>query len=154
MSHYPVPYYKRENSEWCWAATMKSVIEAITQGALKPEQCQLANIAFNRSDCCKQPTPQGCLQGCDDFSTLLFQVAGISSSPVQRPLNFDEIPDNRLVIYQIVFSNGITHSGIISGKRISGGNQQVYFLDPDEDFFQQLGMPAEGWVDYSWVLNG
>ena len=154
MSHVHVPYYSQENSEWCWAATTKSVVAAVTGGTLVPEQCQLADIAFNRSDCCKTPTPQECLRGSDDFKRLLLQIAGIQSTRVEQPLNFAEIPDNGLVIYQILFSTGATHSGIISGKRKQAGKEQVYFLDPDEDFFRKLDRPPEGWVDYEWVLKG
>ena len=156
--HIAVPYFQQENSEWCWAATAQSVIVAKTQGVLNPKQCTLANIAFNRSDCCTQPTPAACIKGYSEFHGLLFQVAGINCVHKERPLAFEEI--RGLVIYAIIFAtsgewyDGQTHSGIISGKRVKNGKQQVYFLDPDKEFFDKLGAPAEGWVDYTWVLNG
>ena len=156
--HIDVPYFKQENSKWCWAATAQSVIVAKTKGILVPKQCTLANIAFNRMDCCDQPTPEACLKGYSDFPGLLLQVAGINCVRKERPLHFDEI--NGIVIYSIIFATGgkwqegEMHSGIISGKRKKDGREQVYFIDPDKEFFDEAKMPAEGWVDYQWILNG
>ncbi|NJO17253.1 MAG: hypothetical protein HC877_16370 [Thioploca sp.] len=53
----PVPLRFQEQTNWCWAATSQGILNYFENN---PTQCQIANWALFRSDCCVTPLPTGC----------------------------------------------------------------------------------------------
>ncbi|MDY7093686.1 MAG: papain-like cysteine protease family protein [Acidobacteriota bacterium] len=152
----PIIYHDQLMDGWCWAATLEMVVDSLTLEDVA--QCTFANLEFQRDDCC--PTNPECDQGValQEFPGILMNW-GINADYEQRPLNFDElkgeIAAGRPVIYSILFVDGTTHTGIVSGTfEPDDGEQLVYFLDPDAAFFREWGRPPEGWITYTSLLNG
>lgn len=152
----PVLYHPQQMDGWCWAATLEMVVESLTFQDVA--QCTFADLQFQRDDCC--PNNPECDQGValQEFPGILMNW-GISADYEQRPLNFDElegeIAAGRPVIYNLLFVDGTTHTGVVSGtyEDDDTGAQFVYFLDPDAAFFQELGRPPLGWIPYADLLN-
>jgi hypothetical protein len=132
------------------------IVEALTFQDV--QQCTFANLEFQRDDCC--PTNPACDQGAAflAFPGILLNW-GINADFEPRPLNFDElegeIAAGRPVIYNILFVDGTTHTGVCSGTyEADDGQQFVYFLDPDAAFFHEWGRAPHGWIPYADLLNG
>jgi hypothetical protein len=149
-----VPYIRQQTANWCWAACVQMVVAAHQYNS--PDQCELANLAFHRNDCCIMPTPAPCDQGfsdlCQLFTAMQFNCRsqGVPMLPVEIQ---DQVRSGRPIIYNIEWPEA-EHTGVISDIQLAEGIWQVYFLDPDQEFFQTLGRLPYGWVSYDWVLNG
>jgi len=64
----PATLYWQETSEWCWAASGKTMMNLV--GPSDVPQCYEANQHFGRTDCCNCPTPDACVSpGWPDFDT-------------------------------------------------------------------------------------
>lgn len=72
----PVPYWHQEGSQWCWAATSQGILDYFGNS---PTQCQIANWAFSRSDCCTTPLPAGC-----NVPNFLYATGGSVQSILQH----------------------------------------------------------------------
>jgi hypothetical protein len=152
----PVPYFPQQTINWCWAACTQMVVAA--HQTRYPSQCDLANMAFGRQDCCGNPMPAPCDQGYDDLCHL-FVTMQFNCRSQPYPLTPNEVLNQteagRPIIYNILWgAQGAQHAGVISDYRRAGDVDEVYFLDPDLAFFQQWGRNPYGWVRYDWVLNG
>lgn len=151
-----VTYHAQRMDGWCWAAALQMAIESVTGNNIA--QCTLANLEFQRDDCC--PTNPACDMGAPltSFAGILL-TWGLDSDLIDRPLFFDDVlaqvNAGKPIIYNITFSEGTLHTGVIANAGYApNGEEYVYFLDPDQDFFNQWGRAPYGWVPYAWVLNG
>jgi hypothetical protein len=54
----PVSLYAQETSQWCWAASGQMIM---TYLGYPVRQCDQANYASGRSDCCNSPIPSSCV---------------------------------------------------------------------------------------------
>ena len=151
----PVPYRPQLLDGWCWAATIEMIVLTLTGQDV--QQCQLANLEFQRNDCC--PTNPQCDYGValTSFAGILMNW-GIDSQLIEYPLSFEEvqqqIANDYPIIYNLTFQGDVYHTGIIAdAHQDQYGNQWVYFLDSDLVFFQHLGRAPYGWVAYAYILN-
>jgi hypothetical protein len=90
-----VPVVGQQESEWCWAASNKMVFEY--DSPLPPVlQCEEANGATGRSDCCTNPGSASCNQGDSDAGGKYpFAYFG---APSGMPLTWDQLRYQILVI--------------------------------------------------------
>lgn len=148
----PVPYVAQENEAWCWAAAIRMAV--LAHQAYAPAQCELANMAFNRNDCC--PANPACFEGYGELCDLLVQMQ-FNCREDDYPLSFTEIVNQigqgTPFIYALDLQ-GTGHTGVVSGCDVVNGEEYVYFLDPDREFFTQWGRPPYGWITYASLLNG
>lgn len=152
LTNIPVPYIPQENETWCWAAAMRMVVLAHQTNA--PQQCELANMAFDRTDCC--PANPACFRGFGELCTV-FEQMQFNCRENDIPLTFTEvvnqIEQGNPFIYNLDFTEA-EHAGVVSGCGVSEGVELVYFLDPDAEFFRQWGRTPYGWIKYTDLLNG
>lgn len=151
----PVPYRNQLMDGWCWAATIEMIVLALARQDIA--QCQLANMEFQRDDCC--PTNPACNMGAPltSFAGILLNW-GIDSNLIDVPLDFGDVQQQvdagQPIIYNLTFADGTSHTGVIANAfEDSNGDQWVYFLDSDEEFFRQWGRAPFGWVPFAFILN-
>jgi hypothetical protein len=140
---------------WCWAATIEMIVLALTGQDV--QQCQLANLEFQRNDCC--PINPQCDQGVAlaSFGGILMNW-GIASQLIENPLIFGEVQQQIVngcpIIYNLTFQGNVHHTGIIAdAQQDRNGDQWIYFLDSDLVFFQHWGRAPYGWVPFAYILN-
>jgi hypothetical protein len=124
-----VPLYGQKTPQWCWAATTRMTVGY--HGACL-SQCQQANAAFGRTDCCDIPTPTTCIEpGLPAYKTW-----GYSASLTQEgtALTWEELtaqidaglPTNFIWRWK----RGGGHIMVARGYETVDGEGQVYINDP------------------------
>jgi hypothetical protein len=114
---------------WCWAASAEMIMGCAGQDV---PQCQQANHAFNRTDCCLTPTPDACvLGGWPDFPAWNFacQVSpwGVALTFAQLSAQIDA---NAPVEFSWGWQGGGGHAMVARGYSSTGPQQLVYINDP------------------------
>jgi hypothetical protein len=124
----PVPIIGQSQSNWCWAATGKMVMQYLGGGV---SQCQQANDALFTSGCCQNPA--SCNQpSYPHWSTYNFSV---SKTPFGAALTFGqlkaEIDANRPVAFEWRWIGGGGHIMVATGAFWDNyGSPYVIVNDP------------------------
>jgi hypothetical protein len=85
-----VPYFRQEQSEWCWAACAQMVAGYLDNPNV--QQCELANFLHKQTDCCDVPDSEACNQPCP------YQGIGQVYSHLRINCISDPFPENAQVI--------------------------------------------------------
>lgn len=76
----PVTLRPQETSMWCWAASGEMVMDYLGANV---SQCDEANKRFGRTDCCRSPTPNACINGgWPEFGKYGFSFKTTSNAPL------------------------------------------------------------------------
>jgi len=150
-----VPRKTQEHSNWCWDGSSQAVLYYFGQ---TPSQCQIANFAWNRSDCCSSNQfnwNHVCNSGnylfgrrgsCDD----VLANWGIGSTGVNGALSWtsvkSEIDNGMPYIMGWYWTGGGGHALVGYGYSVKSNTQYMSYMDP---------WPGEGFTTstYSYVVN-
>jgi len=138
----PVSLYAQETSQWCWAASGQMIM---TYLGYPVRQCDEANHATGRTDCCNSPTPSSCVvPGWPDFNYYGFNT---STTPWGTALSWaslrSELVDiGRPVGFSWGWSGGGGHMMVAIGAKTVGTSTYVTVNNPW----------APGWGDQSDIL--
>ena len=128
-----VPVVGQQESNWCWAACGQMVDEYLNP--LPPTvQCQMANAAFGRTDCCVNPSSSACNVG-DGGSNAQYPYTYFQASPF--PLTWDQLRYqiwvvNKPVTFGWNYTNCCNHIMIVTGYSTDAqGNNWVYVNNPE-----------------------
>jgi hypothetical protein len=120
----------QETEMWCWAASGEMIMKTL-RPRTKVTQCGEANREFGRTDCCKKPTPEGCIDGgWPEFSKYKFD-----SKPKDGPLDFADAQrelfcKQRPFAFSWHWNGGGGHMMVAIGYRIVNGTQYIIKDDP------------------------
>lgn len=128
----------QEQINWCWASTAQAMMNYFGKNV---RQCDIANDALNRSDCCNSPNGPECNKGgtTEKVSEVIRDFAKIDTTIIKSPLSMDQF--NTEISYRIrPFFVGWQWSALLGG----GGHallgygidislNLVYYIDPDPD---------------------
>ncbi len=151
-----VPEVIQEQSQWCWAAVSKCVLDYYGH---EDEQCEIAEYTritatwhdFGSVNCCEDPG-----QGCNywnynwgyegSIEQILNHFAGIETNNMGEALNFSQIEQELINGRPFLFRWGYTSGGghFLVGHGLSGNN--IHYMDP----WYNLGHMI---ADYEWVLS-
>lgn len=158
-----VPREVQSQSKWCWAASARMVTQYVLGNS--PEQCDFANSAFGRSDCCANPSLSACNQGATGASQVSSVLSSwsVGSTPLQSSLPFqtikDELNNERPIIafWSWVGTNS-GHAVVIKGYFAGGSiyHEGVYYNDPGDgsttfEKYDSFVHGSEGGVEHLWV---
>ena len=138
-----IAFQQQGQPDWCWAAVTQMVGENYGSTI---SQCQAANAALHRSDCCKSPSSCSVEEVMEDQ----LDYWGFSSSKNQGQPTWatitNEIDRGRPII--VVWQNNVTgdhHATIVAGYRDTTGTREVQVLNPKAN--------AAQWQALSTYLN-
>lgn len=135
------PIYVQEYSNWCWAATTKTVVQAYK--GTSTNQCQLVMWGKNMAYC---PDVVGYFGS--DVSSALAKSGMSSVGYTTGPLSFDdlrgEIDSGRLVMTRWGWDDGSGHMLVMRGYNTS--DTSIQYVNPLYTAYQQ--------ATYAWILNG
>lgn len=126
----PVSLYAQETSQWCWAASGQMIM---TYLGYPVRQCDEANHAGGRSDCCNSPTPSACVfPGWPDFNYYGFNSVTTSNGTALSwaSLNSELVAIGRPVAFSWAWSGGGGHMMVAIGAKTVGTSQYVTMNDP------------------------
>jgi Papain-like cysteine protease AvrRpt2 len=130
----PIKVETQERINWCWAAAAVSISNYYTN-TQKWRQCELANLTFNRKDCCSGLR-------CNSQSSFwgALERTGNASSLVQGPIALDQIiwAIDRGEPIAVVLTSGIGNHGVI----ITGYNNH----DPKRPTIKVQDPDPVGWT--------
>jgi len=146
-----VPERIQEHSQWCWAGSSRAVLNYYGQ---TPTQCQIANWAWGRGDCCGNTDfywNHACNQPNSMFGAAgslqdILSHWGVNSTARYYALSqvtvTSEINAGRPFVIRWGWSSGGGH--FVDGRGINGST--VYYMDP---------WPGNGYesATYAWVVN-
>jgi len=134
--------YPQLQTNWCWAATDKSIM---AYRGTNPAQCEIANKVLVRTTCCSSPS--SCNQTvptCDNGRA--FSYWGFLYSCVYNPLSFDSIRNEIYSGNRPFYASRYGHAHTVAGYDY-GPPQMIYRYDP---------WPGNGWSyqNYNDFLSG
>ncbi|HOO77150.1 MAG TPA: metallophosphoesterase, partial [bacterium] len=147
-----VPETFQEHSQWCWAGTSQPILVYYGQ---EPTQCEIANWAWTRADCCGNPTFNWDNVDCNYWNYLygtsgslqaILAHWGVASAATAAELSqatvTAEIAAGRPFVMRWGWVGGGGH--FLAGRGIEGDN--VYYMDP---------WPGNGYetAAYDWVVS-
>ena len=141
----------QEHSEWCWAGSSEAILKYYGHG---PDQCDEANFAWGRSDCCGNFTfewDHACNQpnymyGTGGSLQAILTNWGVNSNAVASSLSQNtarsEIDAKRPFVMRFGWTGGGGH--FLDPYGMSGN--YLYYMDP---------WPGHGYTIslYSWVVS-
>jgi len=112
----PIPLRPQETSMWCWAASGKMVMEFVQPG-LVVSQCEEANSYYSRTDCCKSPIPEPCINGggWDVLAKYGFSFNRRDGSPLSWDELKSQICANKPVMFAWAWDGGGGHMMVVTG---------------------------------------
>jgi hypothetical protein len=136
-----IPRVVQEYTQWCWAACCQMVLRHY--GDLKTAQCDLANLATGRKDCCSNPSPSDCNQAIWTRHSIetdildIYYHYGKTAVHHRGSIPFTtiraEIDAGRPV--EACFGGGRSHLIIVQGYEVDdSGRQNVFINDPDRAY--------------------
>lgn len=149
----PMQEVEQETNSWCWAASMQAILAMFE---INVNQCEEVNWAYDRNDCCNNPTPNDCIRGADgDTQQQVLDHWGLDSNLVFNHLTWSQIkteikagrPINMGWLWCCTYCGG--HSLNIYGfSEVKNGTVKynVMYMDP---------WPGEGYntASYDWVVG-
>lgn len=121
----------QETANWCWAATTQMVTETLGENIA---QCDMANLRFNRNDCCSSGCPQN--PACNMPGWTMFTEYGYTIDSSGTPLSWQSIKDEICKKKKPMGyaygpkSGGVGHVVVIHGFIESGSSQDIMIRDP------------------------
>lgn len=148
-----VPNKPQVHDQWCWAGASQALLEYYGTVAA---QCDIANWARGRSDCCgnttfswshpcNQPNYICCTTGSTQDILAQWDVnSNILSSALTQAACVTEINAGRPFVMQFNWTAGLGHQLVGSGYELNG--QYIWYMDP---------WPGKGDIlkPYSWVVS-
>jgi hypothetical protein len=138
----PVPYYRWEQDEWCWAACAQ-MLGDFFQHSLT-EQCIFASKMFG-NDCCQTPADNNYPLDIDTIANV-FPLFGRQATRTDNPKTFEQIQTEIAAGYPVeigfLFDGGACHLVVIAGAAVTDQGQVLYINDPDPQF-------GYGWCKYN-----
>lgn len=150
-----VPKRTQEYSNWCWNGSSQSILYYFGQ---TPSQCEIANFAWNRSDCCGNH-PFSWYHPCNSGNYLtsgkgsckaVLANWGVSSAGSNGALSWNtvigEIDGGFPFIMGWYWTGGGGHALVGHGYSVKNGVEKMSYMDP---------WPGEGFTtsDYSYVVS-
>jgi len=129
-----VPAKRQEQTQWCWAGCAQMVLAYYGTNAA---QCDMANFAWGRSDCCANPSSSNCnlpnaMYGTSGSLQSILSNWGVNSTPQASNQSFNDVQSqinsNWPLIARWGWTGGGGHFLVIRGYRIS--NTNVHYVDP------------------------
>ena len=162
-----MPQKTQEHSNWCWAGSSQSVLAYYLTTVA---QCDIANYAWGRSDCCgntdynwsntdcnhanymwgptsENGTPGGSLQG-------ILEHWGVGNEPIYQPVSWDTAISEINAYRPFVIRFGWKDAGCM----LTGGGHfmVVYGYDSNGQYLDYMDpRPSHGYTKslYSWVVT-
>jgi hypothetical protein len=133
----PVTTVPQDTSNWCWAASVQSILNYYE---VYPRQCDLANYAWGRSDCCVNPLSYNCNQANYNYGTYegknvetILKDWGVNATALSRSLfqqtSVNEINARRPFIIGLEYSTTGGHDIVGYGYEV-GGQYRLPFNQP------------------------
>ena len=139
-----VTLYPQLQDEWCWAASGEMIMSYLGKNVA---QCDEANHAQNRTDCCSNPS------ACDnpgwpDFSYFGFNYTQTSNGTALAFSQLQtEIAANRPVGFAWAWTGGGGHYMVAIGTEVDEGTQYVTINDPwAPNVGEQVTLLYSDWV--------
>jgi hypothetical protein len=149
----------QEQNEWCWAASGQMVMDYLGQHV---EQCDEANWANGRTDCCTNPTSQS--GACDNPGWPDFAHYGYSSTTVNSALSFASLAaqaQTAPVAYSWSWNGGGGHMMVVIGTSSitdTSTNTTTQYVEIDDPWSPNIGDQAyltyTAWVSGSTYTHG
>jgi hypothetical protein len=121
----------QETANWCWAATTQMVTETLGEFI---EQCEEANLRFNRNDCCTSGCPKN--PSCNMPGWTMFTEYGYTFDNSGTPLSWQQITSQICQTKKPMAyaygpqSGGVGHIVVIYGFIEDGPNRSLLISDP------------------------
>lgn len=119
-----VPAYKQEQSNWCWATVIQSIVKFKTGSSVS--QCTIVKRGRNSSSC-----PNSAGNKAQEMRALY--QSGVNSG-TQVVLNWDyvtsEINVSRAIYSSITWRSGGGHAHVLRGYYNTGYSYGVSYIDP------------------------
>jgi hypothetical protein len=134
MLNFPMQAQQQTNWDWAAVASSVSAYYAIPNPpSLAHRQCELANWAFSRSDCCLMPLPIGCDKPFSIGEAL--SHVGVLQQELQSPIALADITAqiaaNRPIVVRIQWTgSGEGHAVVIIGYDCTGDAPTITLKDP------------------------
>ena len=147
-----VPYFQQEESNWCWIACLKMTI-AYMKG-VSTEQCEIANLALSRQDCCITRLLCNSTGRVDVIARVLLHWGIESTWFAGGPLSLEEVRieiDGWRPIIAALYRHdgGVGHAVILVGYFVGGPPS------PDGVYLHDPGLPEVWFKPYNeFVDNG
>ena len=157
-----VPECFQEFSNWCWAGTSQAVLDFYSQ---YPEQCEIANFAWNTTKCCTDSTNfydrvKGCnkanfLYGTDGSIDAILYNWGVNSVGTDDPMTWTESVSELDNAYPFIMRWGWSTGGghfLVGYGYISSGSYLKY-MDPwpGEGYTTSLFTYVVSAPDHDWT---
>ena len=157
-----MPYSAQEHSNWCWAASIESVLDYFCSNRtdVVSSQCKNANLMWNRTDCCGNATfawnhpcnSTAPIYGSNKSLQGILQFWGVKSNGMATYLPMgtviSEIDAGRPFVMRWGLTGGSGHFllgyGYIKGD---DGYNSLFYYDPDPSNGPML-------MDYNWAVSG
>lgn len=126
----PVSLFAQETSQWCWAASGQMLM---SYAGYPVKQCEQANHAGSRTDCCSTPTPSACVfSGWPDLNYYGFNSTTTSSGTALSwdSLRSEIVNNRRPVAFSWAWTGGGGHMMVAIGAKTVGTSNYVTMNDP------------------------
>lgn len=126
----PVSLYAQETNQWCWAASGQMIMNYL---GYPVRQCEQANHASGRTDCCNSPTPASCVfSGWPDLNRYGFNSTTTSYGTALSwdSLRYEIANNRRPVAFSWAWTGGGGHMMVAIGARTVGTSNFVTMNDP------------------------
>lgn len=157
-----VPECIQEYSNWCWAGTSQAVLDFYGQ---YPEQCEIANVAWNTSKCCTGSTNfydrvKGCnkanfLYGSNGSIDVILSNWGVDSVGTDDPMTWtesvSELDNDYPFIMRWGWSSGGGHFLVGYGYITTGSYLKYMDPWPGEGYTTSLFTYVVSAPDHDWT---